>query len=77
MVNGYHPNQVKRFIEVRERQDDCTSRLICMVDFALNLLVIYHRGERQVVMLDEEYARWLAKYVEADAGGGQAVDSAS
>lgn len=67
MVNTYRPDiQVKRFIEVREREDDPTSRLVCMIDFALGLLVTYHRGERQIVMLHEEYLRWQDRFGSPD-----------
>ncbi len=55
---------VKRFVEVREREDDRTSRLICMIDFNLGLLIVYVKGIRHVVMLDAEYARWAEQFGE-------------
>jgi hypothetical protein len=60
---AYQPNIiVKRFVEVRERQDDPTSRLICMIDFSLGILVVYLRGERRIVLLDDELERWHQKF---------------
>jgi hypothetical protein len=65
---------VKRFVEVREREDDRTSRLICMIDFSLGLMVIYIKGIRHVVMLDDEYERWHQRFSMASAG---AVDKSA
>ncbi len=69
MVNTYRSEvAVKRFVEVREREDDRTSRLICMIDFSLGLLVVYVKGIRHVVMLDDEYERWHQRFSMAAVG---------
>lgn len=63
MVNAYRPDRiVQRYVDVYAHEGDTRSHLVCKIDFSLGVLITYHRGEKHVVMLDQEYRRWQAQY---------------